>query len=185
MHGIFGGRDAAGGLAWGPWGSMRKRIRKDVAFREWGNDWRARRGDVKYLLLETLLEQPMHGYEIIRRLEEQHGGRYRPSPGSVYPTLQMLEEGGFLSSETIEGKRVYALTAAGRQLLEERRDSDEDADDDPEFAGRRDVRQAAWKLFAAVRQGLHHADPATRERIRKVVDGARREIYTILAADDV
>src|ERR1700682_1634015 len=76
----------------------------------WGGPRRMRRGDVKYLLLETLREGPMHGYDVLRKLEERHEGRYRPSAGSVYPTLQMLEDGGFLTSETVEGKRVYAIT---------------------------------------------------------------------------
>ncbi len=155
----------------------------------WGNEWRARRGDIKFLLLETLAEGPMHGYEIIQRLAERHGGRYRPSPGSVYPTLQMLEEGGFLTGETVDGKRVYTITQAGRGLLEERVSPDdpadpEDGDEIGDAAGRRTVRSAAMAFVAAMRQGLHHGDPATRERILAVIDRARREIYGILAGDD-
>src|SRR3954453_19084565 len=80
---------------------------------------RMRRGDIKFHLLEILREGPRHGYEIIGELEKRSGG-YRPSPGSVYPTLQMLEEGGFLTTEQIEGKKVYTITEAGLKLLEER-----------------------------------------------------------------
>lgn len=71
-------------------------------------------------MLTLLAEQPQHGYQLIKELENRYGGFYRPSPGSVYPTLQLLEEGGYLTSEQIEGKRVYTITDSGRQLLAER-----------------------------------------------------------------
>jgi DNA-binding PadR family transcriptional regulator len=61
----------------------------------------------------------MHGYEIIRRLEEESGGVYSPSPGSVYPTLQMLEDQGYVSSEQSDGKKTYQITDAGLAFLEE------------------------------------------------------------------
>jgi DNA-binding PadR family transcriptional regulator len=151
---------------------------------EFGNEWRARRGDIKFLLLETLAEGPMHGYEVIRRLSERHEGRYRPSPGSVYPTLQMLEEGGFLSGELIDGKRVYTITESGRSLLEERTAPDEDADESAAGTDRRRLRKSSFSFVMAMRQGLHHTDPVTRERVRAVIDRARREIYAILAEDE-
>src|SRR6266852_3133281 len=68
------------------------------------------RGDVKFALLELLRERPMHGYEMMKALEEKSGGFYRPSPGSVYPTLQMLEDGGLVTSNEVEGKKVYSIT---------------------------------------------------------------------------
>ena len=67
---------------------------------------RMRRGNMKFLLLEMLKDGPKHGYEIISDLEGRFRG-YRPSPGSVYPTLQMLEEGGFVTSQEVDGKKVY------------------------------------------------------------------------------
>src|SRR5262245_52242262 len=72
--------------------------------------WRARRGDVRAAILALLAEQPMHGYQILQELESRTGGLWRVSPGSVYPTLQMLEEEGLISSQDVEGKRVYSLT---------------------------------------------------------------------------
>src|SRR5688500_2349158 len=84
-----------------------------------GEFMRVRRGDIKFHLLEILKETPRHGYEIISELEKQSGG-YRPSPGSVYPTLQMLEEAGYLTSEQIDSKKVYTITEEGLKLLEER-----------------------------------------------------------------
>jgi DNA-binding PadR family transcriptional regulator len=77
------------------------------------------RGDVKFALLELLRERPMYGYEMIKALEEKSGGFYTPSPGSIYPTLQMLEERGFVTSQETEGKKVYSITETGRALLEE------------------------------------------------------------------
>ena len=81
---------------------------------------RVKRGDMKFLLLDILKEGPRHGYEIISELEGQFRG-YRASPGSVYPTLQMLEEGEFVTSEQVDGKKVYTITDAGLRLLHEDR----------------------------------------------------------------
>ncbi|MBV8074068.1 MAG: helix-turn-helix transcriptional regulator [Candidatus Eremiobacteraeota bacterium] len=160
---------------------MRRRFRRGwgaFEMHDWGNERRMRRGDVKFLVLETLRERPMHGYDVMRKLEERHEGRYRPSAGSVYPTLQMLEDGGFLTSETVDGKRVYAITDAGRRLLEER-GSVENEDEDDEFAELRESVRAAKRLVHAVHEGLHN--PETRERVLRVIDEARKEIYKILA----
>src|SRR5437868_4413971 len=77
------------------------------------------RGDLKYVILELLKEQPRHGYDIIRALEDRARGFYRPSLGSVYPTLQMLEDLGYVTSEQQEGKKVYRITEAGLQYLTE------------------------------------------------------------------
>src|SRR5947208_4728520 len=87
------------------------------------------RGDVKFALLELLQERPMHGYEMMKALEEKSGGFYSPSAGSIYPTLQMLEDRGFVTSNSIEGKKVYTITDSGRALFAERQKNDE------EFAG--------------------------------------------------
>jgi DNA-binding PadR family transcriptional regulator len=80
------------------------------------------RGDLKYVILDLLKDQPRHGYDIIRALEGRSGGFYRPSPGSVYPTLQMLEDLGYVEATQQEGKKVYAITDAGRQFLSEQGD---------------------------------------------------------------
>src|SRR6266540_3292714 len=95
--------------------------------KHFGRPRRQRRGDIKYVLLELLAEQPRHGYELIKELEQRYAGFYWPSPGSVYPTLQLLEDEGHLTSETIDGKRVYTITDSGRQLLDEQRSQREDA----------------------------------------------------------
>jgi DNA-binding PadR family transcriptional regulator len=75
------------------------------------------KGDLKYIILDLIKDQPRHGYDIIRELEEQSYGLYKPSPGVVYPTLQMLEEMGYASSVEQEGKKVYSVTEEGLQFL--------------------------------------------------------------------
>jgi len=151
----------------------------------WAGSWsRMRRGDMKYWILEVLAERPRHGYDVIRDLEARHEG-YRPSPGSVYPTLQMLEDGGFLTSETVEGKRVYTITDTGRKMLAERGpDIEDQADDEGERTGWSELRDTAVKLGAAVWQAARDSDPATVARVKEILDRARREIYTILASDE-
>src|SRR6202051_5130305 len=75
---------------------------------------RMRRGDIRTALLAILAEEPGHGYDVIQRLEEKTAGAWRPSPGSVYPTLQLLEDEGLARSGEHAGKRVYEITVAGR-----------------------------------------------------------------------
>lgn len=150
---------------------------------EWGNERRARRGDVKFIILAALAEKPMHGYDIIQSLEQQHEGRYRPSPGSIYPTLQLLEEGGFLTSEQRDGKRVYSITDAGRALLAERGAHPDDFDEG-ESEERSALRDSARRLIAAVRQGAMNEDRESREQVRRIVDDARKKIYKVLAEED-
>jgi DNA-binding PadR family transcriptional regulator len=162
-------------------------------FKEFGRDlhsWlegdhRMRRGDIKFVLLSTLLKRPMHGYEMMQDLEERYEGRYRPSPGSVYPTLQMLEDGGFVTSQVIDGKRVYEITESGRKMLEERGDLEEsEIDPNDPRAEWGELREAVRKFMAAVQQGLRQIDDRkTRERIKEVLDDARKQIYSILQDD--
>src|SRR5215216_709521 len=114
---------------------------------------RQRRGDIKYALLELLAEQPRHGYEMIKELEQRYGGFYRPSPGSVYPTLQMLEDEGHLTSEMVDGKRIYTITESGQRLLEEHRQRRPDEDFGPRRHGFRG-RGAAPELDELRRSGM-------------------------------
>lgn len=74
-------------------------------------------GDMKYVILKLLRDRPMHGYEVMKELEERTHGCYTPSPGTVYPTLQWLEDEGLVSSEEIDGKKVYSITEAGLEFL--------------------------------------------------------------------
>lgn len=149
------------------------------------------KGDLKYVILDLLKEQPRHGYDVIRALEERLGGFYNPSPGSVYPTLQLLEDQGYLSSSQLDGKRVYAITEAGTAFLAERADVVENLR--ARMAERRGFGQGpeTGELFGEMRQlgmlmfrlgssgALQDADRL--KRLREVVARARREIEAIYA----
>lgn len=80
------------------------------------------RGDLKFVILRLISDKPMHGYEVMQALEEESGGGYKPSPGSVYPTLQMLEDEGLLRCREEEGKKIYQITPEGTAYLEEHGD---------------------------------------------------------------
>jgi len=155
--------------------------------KEWGGlraGWirPIRRGEVKFVILDVLSEGPKHGYEIITAIEERRN--VRPSAGSIYPTLQMLEDGGYVTSEQVDGKRVYTITDAGRELLANRV-GDAEADDEAgeERDVRHDLKESAMKLGAAVLNARGH-DEKTLEKIREILDKARKEIYTVLASDE-
>ena len=85
----------------------------------WFGFGQARRGDMQPSILQTLLDGPKHGYEIMRTLEEKSRGMWRPSPGSIYPTLQMLEERDLVTSHEESGKRIYRLTEKGKLEAEQ------------------------------------------------------------------
>jgi DNA-binding PadR family transcriptional regulator len=146
----------------------------------WRGGGRARRGDIKFLILEVLAEGPRHGYDIIMELEKKSNGRYRPSPGSVYPTLTLLEEGGYLAGDAAEGKRIFTITDRGRELLTKKpADASAEADDDGV-----DLRGSAIKLSAAVMQAARASDADSQAKVRDILDTARREIYKILAESE-
>jgi DNA-binding PadR family transcriptional regulator len=164
---------------------MRGRFSFGSGFGRWGMGpgfegprVRVRRGDMKFLLLEILKEGPRHGYEIINGLEGQFTA-YRPSPGSVYPTLQMLEEGGYVTSEEVDGKKVYTITDAGLKLLEER--GAKPFEETPGMKQVFEVRQAMRKLAVAVIDGARGTDEETMKRIGEILNKARKEVYAVLA----
>jgi DNA-binding PadR family transcriptional regulator len=129
-----------------------------------------------------LAETPRHGYEIIGAIEEKRG--FRPSAGSIYPTLQFLEDGGFVTSAEVDGKRVYTITDAGRTLLADRTERDEDGEETDEVpSARHRLKHAAIKLAAAV-MGARGADEPTLEKVRAILDQARKDIYALLATDE-
>ncbi|MGH7729356.1 MAG: PadR family transcriptional regulator [Vulcanimicrobiaceae bacterium] len=141
------------------------------------------RGSVKYDVLAILADGPRHGYEIMLAIEERRG--FRPSPGSIYPALQMLDDGDFVSSREVDGKRVYAITEKGRELLQARRDSPEAADEsDGPSAGAQLMLRGMRTLHGlrdAVRQIARSRDEALIGRAVEILDRARRELYALLA----
>jgi DNA-binding PadR family transcriptional regulator len=142
-----------------------------------------RRGDIRPALLRTLLDGPAHGYEVIRRLEERTGGLWKPSAGSVYPTLQLLEEQGLLSSHEDGGKRVYELTEAGRAEAEAGPGPERvfPWDDEAGLTGHRALHGALSQLVLAIKQVQVAGDPALLERAGGIVKEARQKLYQLLA----
>ena len=154
-----------------------------------GGRRRHRRGDLKYVLLQLVAEQPRHGYELIKVLEQRYAGFYRPSPGSVYPTLQLLEDEGSVTSEQIEGKRVYTITEAGRRLLEEHQQRGSRPGGSRHGEGRPDLdldalHRSTMALQASIMQVARHGTPEQRRAALERLDATRREIYRILAQDE-
>jgi DNA-binding PadR family transcriptional regulator len=128
-------------------------------------------------MLEVLKDGPRHGYEIIGELEKRFGG-YRPSPGSVYPTLQMLEEGGYVTSQEVDGKRVYTITEEGLKLIAER--GERKYEESPGMRQAFEIRDSLRKLAGAV-GGARGTDEETMKRINEVLQKARKEVYSVLA----
>jgi DNA-binding PadR family transcriptional regulator len=143
------------------------------------------RGDVRAAVLALLAERPMHGYEMIQELERRTGGVWRPSPGSVYPTLQLLEDEDLITGEESEGRRRFALTDAGRAQAERqgRRPPWEEvtAGVAPLAWNLRDalgqIAQAAWAVAGA-------GNEAQQAKALEILKDARRRLYAILAEGD-
>src|SRR5947209_12439624 len=148
---------------------------------------KARRGDIRTAALLLLAEEPRNGYQIMQEVEERSEGVWRPSPGSVYPALAQLEDEGLIRSEQIDGRRLFVITEQGRALVEAR-GADAPAPWE-EMSG--DVSDAAFELRHLVRdiayafaQVMRAGSDAQIARAREVLNGARRDLYRILADDD-
>jgi DNA-binding PadR family transcriptional regulator len=145
----------------------------------WAMGPKVRRGDVRIAVLGVLADRPMHGYEVIRELEQRSGGRWRPSPGSVYPTLQMLEDEGLVSGEDRDGRKVFEITDAGRDALAAA------PEQGPSFAFGDDpfgeLKNSAFQLGAAAMQVAGTGTGEQVARTKEILDEARKRIYGILA----
>jgi DNA-binding PadR family transcriptional regulator len=173
-----GGRGEFGGFPFGGFGGPggpRGRGRK------------ARRGDIRTAALLLLAEEPRNGYQIMQELEERSEGAWRPSPGSVYPALQQLEDEGLIRSQETDGRKLFVLTDAGLELVNER-DSDRPAPWE-EMGG--DLGSEAHALGRLMRevasafvQVMRTGSPDQLAKAREVLAGARRDLYRILADGD-
>jgi len=142
------------------------------------------RGDVRAAILVLLGESPMHGYQIMQEITERSEGRWQPSPGSVYPTLQALQDGGLIKAKKAEGKRVYELTDEGQSALADlgeraREPWDLGGDDD----GARAMAEQMAQFGHAFHQVLRAGSPEQQAKARTVIADARRALYQILAED--
>ena len=173
---------------------------------KWQRDWNAgmrhgkrwRRGQVfesgemKYVILRLLREKPRHGYEIIKALEERFGGWYSPSPGTVYPTLQLLEDQGFVRVVETDGRKTYHITAEGEAFLDEHRDTIDEMFDRVretvrDFAGGTmgELSQAFTRLAAlAWRDAWKHGSNDERtKRIVEILNEASEQIRNLRAQE--
>lgn len=145
---------------------------------------RMNKGDVRSAVLSLLLEQPMHGYQIIREIEDRSGGSWKPSPGSVYPTLQLLTDQGLVQSEESNGRKTYSLTPEGRAAA-----GDETTERTApwESATSRDsgrmtaLPKAGVELAQAAAQVARTGDKEQVAQAVEILDEARRKLYSILA----
>ncbi|MFJ3662324.1 PadR family transcriptional regulator [Streptomyces sp. NPDC090119] len=146
---------------------------------------RARRGDVRASILALLKDRPMHGYEMIQEIAERSGGAWKPSPGSVYPTLQLLEDEGLIASESEGGKKLFDLTESGRTAAEEGPDAPwEEASRGVDWEALGEIRQAGAGLMEAFGQVWKTGTKEQRDKALAVLNDARKKLYLILADED-
>ena len=144
---------------------------------------RMRRGDIRTAILAVLVDDPGHGYDIMSRLEEKSGGVWRPSAGSVYPTLQQLEDEGLVTSADADGKRVFTITDEGRTEAARRvaeAGGEPWAFADPSLHPGRLFRSIGGLTLAA-KQVVIAGSPAQLAAAVGIVDRARQELYRLLA----
>jgi len=182
----FGGRHRApGGGKPGAslWDAM-EQLREGIEQRFTNTSTRVAKGDVRAAVLALLAEQPMHGYQIIHEIEERSDGSWKPSPGSVYPTLQLLADEGLITATESAGKKTYSLTETGRAEV----DASEGKPAPWESSGTQDPRtgalpKAGMKLAQAAAQVGRGGSPEQVQQAVEVLNEARRKLYSILAED--
>jgi DNA-binding PadR family transcriptional regulator len=151
-----------------------------------GGPRRARRGDVRAAALALLSERPMHGYEMIQELEERTDGVWRPSPGAVYPALQLLEDQGLVTADAEAGKRLFSLTDAGREEAAkagDRKPWDDVTEgiDPTQFK----VRDSLAPIALAAHQVAMAGTTAQQMAAVEILAETRRKLYALLAEDPV
>lgn len=148
-----------------------------------GRGPRRGRGDVRAAILALLAEEPMHGYQIITELTERSGGVWTPSPGSVYPTLQALEDQGLVSADKSEGRRVFSLTAEGRTAAGEVSDGPAPWERAARGAHRSllDLRSLLGEVAAATMQVGRSGSERQVKAVGEILADTRRRIYLVLA----
>ena len=182
MSGSFmGGASAgnwSGATVWEAMDQLRGQFERKVGAR-------MGRGDVRAAVLALLAEKPMHGYQIIHEIEERSGGAWKPSPGSVYPTLQLLADEGLLSTKESNGRKTYSLTDEGKQAAESAADQPApwEAQGAQHGARMTALPKAGMALAQATAQVGQSGSAEQVDQTVAVLDEARRKIYAILAQD--
>ncbi|HQR27979.1 MAG TPA: PadR family transcriptional regulator [Nocardioides sp.] len=156
-----------------------------------GRGPKVRRGDVRAAILDALAQAPMNGYQIIQQIAERSGGAWKPSPGSVYPTVQQLEDEGLVQGEESEGRRLLVLTDAGRHYVAEHAeelqatwrpfDADEPVPPRPRIG---DLKPVAGQVMSAVWQIMVSGTDQQRAEAIEILGETRRRLYGLLAEGD-
>ena len=177
------GRERGFGFGWrgpfppqghGPHGHGRGRSRS-----------RGRRGNVRAAILALLTERPMHGYEMIKEIDNRTGGVWSPSPGSVYPTLQLLEDEGLITSEESGGRKRFTLTEAGQvEATAAAADAPWNEFSEETVSSGQDTREAIFGIMNALRQIGFEGSPEQWQRAVAVLQETKRKLYGILADED-
>ena len=150
---------------------------------------RMAKGDVRTAVLSLLVEKPMHGYQIINEIAERSGGSWKPSAGSVYPTLQLLADEGLIGAEEQNGRKTYSLTEAGRAVAAEHTETPapwesqskgENSHDNPRYSA---LPKAGVDLAAAAAAVGRSGSTEHVQQAVEILDEARRRLYSILAQD--
>ena len=148
------------------------------------------KGDIKYIILDLIKDKPSHGYEIIHALEERFHGFYSPSAGSVYPTLQMLEEMEYVTSIERDGKKVYTITDKGKTFLDERGEVIDKIKCHMRAWGEAGNREEFRETFRELRDIAHllgrkarRMDPDKLTRIKEIMTRACRDIENVIGKD--
>jgi DNA-binding PadR family transcriptional regulator len=180
----FNGRQGGPGENWpfaGAWEAM-EQLRGQF---EQKIGTRMARGDVRAAVLALLADGPMHGYQIIQEIEERSGGAWKPSPGSVYPTLQLLADEGIVAAKESNGRKIYSLTDEGRRLADSAKDQHApwETPSTRDSAGARVLAKAGIGLAQATAQIARSDNPEHVKQAVTALDEARRKIYSILAQD--
>ncbi len=175
---------------WGPWAPFAGQPPFGPPFAPgWGRGGRgpkARRGDVRAAILSVLSDASLNGYQIIQEIADRSGGAWKPSPGSIYPTLQQLEDEGLVRADSADGKRTYSLTEEGRTYVAEHADeisapwqsmADAEAADDG-------LKPLIAQIAAAIWQIASVGTPEQQARGREALVELRRKLHSILAEPD-
>ncbi|MER7072812.1 PadR family transcriptional regulator [Terrabacter sp. NPDC000476] len=155
---------------------------------------RARRGDVRSAILDVLAGDEMNGYQLIQQISERTGGAWKPSPGSVYPTVQQLEDEGLVEGRDVEGRRLLRLTDAGRAYVEENAEEmaatwrpfeeASDGEEAPRTSRGDDLMPLVGQVMGGMWQIVTTGTSQQRAEAAEVLTETRRKLYRLLADGD-